>query len=235
MKKATLAFLFLAALHLPSLAQVNIGPMIGLNMANYAIKPTAANNATQLRPGVRAGGVIDIQLSDNASLQTGIAYVQNGFNSSNGAYFKVNTIEMPLTIEFHAHEFFWGGGFFLGLNKGGTAKLYNSRNGLLETYNIKVGKEGGNDLVPVDNGFIVNVGIQFKEGVFWRAHFLKGFVHLDPSSSPGVSVTDYNFGLSIGYFLFYKSELKQKKKAETPMHFNAGPKQSPAPAPKPNN
>jgi hypothetical protein len=198
-----------------AIGQINIGPQIGLNLANYDYKTLDGTKIkTDFKPGVRIGGIIDFKLNNAFHIQTGVSYVQNGYKYQDEVTFRVNTIEIPVSFEFQSRSGFFGGvGFFLGVNTGGRLVVNQ------DNYLLKIGNDTGSNLVPIDNGFHLNVGYQSKNGLFLRVHYLHGLMPLIPFKEGRANATDYNLGITAGYFLFYKPD---KKKGATPKHFNSG-------------
>ncbi len=59
-------------------AQVELGPMIGLNLANSAVEPDEAITDFNIRKGLILGGVIDFNMNDNVAIAVYPVFIMKG-------------------------------------------------------------------------------------------------------------------------------------------------------------
>ncbi|MES2701247.1 MAG: porin family protein [Bacteroidota bacterium] len=217
-------------------ARIGFGPLVGLNISDYNKEIYKKDIKTQLKLGGRLGILFDIPFSNHLSLQPGINYVTNGYKAphyvttgynvplvpAGEIVWIINTVEVPVNLEYKFgdscdNHFFVGGGPFVAWNKGGRLHLRGNNiggsGGPIDTKrDVYVGTAPSDDIKPWDVGFGVNVGYEFKEGLFARAHYQMGFLNLQPTGNDDNALRNYNFGLSIGYFFHTKAKVKNKAK-----------------------
>jgi hypothetical protein len=76
-----------------------LGAEVGLNIANVSITPSQTSNS---RTGLIIGGVLDIGISRNIGVTTGLRYIMKGFQVTNGgATFtdKLNYLDVPVLLK----------------------------------------------------------------------------------------------------------------------------------------
>src|SRR6185437_2570495 len=98
-------------------AQVTYGPEVSLIGSNYTGKEAGQSLNTKSVVSFRAGGVVDIPVSDNFSIQPSLLYVRNGFKSDVvffDATAHVSTLELPINVTYKI-DMRGGDHFFVGL------------------------------------------------------------------------------------------------------------------------
>jgi hypothetical protein len=208
MKKIFLSLLTVAIAATEANAQIAIAPELGLNMANLAFKPSGS---TSMKAGAALGAIVDIGLTDNLFLQPGLFYEMTGCNFSGGS-FNINTITVPVDVEYKLGEagsgrFFFGAGPYLGYNISGTAKGSGS------STSLKIGSDKTDNIKAMDVGLGVNLGYMLASNLYFRGHYQFGFSNLDPSGASGVSTKTSAIGVTIGYYLGGKKSGKKSKGA----------------------
>ncbi len=58
----------------------SFGPEIRLNMADMTLKASSNVQKTTMKPGLAAGGIVDVGLNNHFYLQPGLFYLMNGCN-----------------------------------------------------------------------------------------------------------------------------------------------------------
>ena len=204
MKKIILSLLSVAVLATAANAQIAIAPELGLNMANVAFKPSAS---TSMKAGLGIGAIVDIGLTDNLFLQPGLFYEMTGCNFSGGSY-NVNTIQIPVNIEYKLGEagsgrFFFGVGPYLADNIGGTIKVGSN------STSLKIGSDKANDDIKgMDFGIGLNFGYLLANGFYARAHYQMGMSNLQPGGDANNSIKTSAIGVTVGYYFGHKSAKK---------------------------
>ncbi|WP_161499244.1 porin family protein [Flavipsychrobacter stenotrophus] len=221
MKKMILAAMTLAAAS-TSRGQANLGVEGGLNMANYIQKYGDNIRPSEYVSGVRIGVIIDGAIGRRCFLQSGLSYVQNGtkFYIYNTSYYpvpltmNVNSLVLPVNFIYktgkqYRNHFFVGGGLTFGVNINGSSTtvpktIYNR--------DLRIGSEKTNDLKRLEAGGCINMGIEFKKGLFFRAGYHTGFTNLNPisNSTDAILVKNRNISLTFG-FLIRKTMHKVKR------------------------
>ena len=207
MKKLLLSLLSLMVVTTGAKAQVMFGPEIGGLFSNYTGKEGGSSLESKAKFGLRVGGVADISVGDNFSIQPAVMYVKNGYKASNPAAsvdVSINTLEIPVNVQYKfgkpgGDRFFIGVGPYMGFNLSGHDKVtyYGATNDIT----IKVGNDANNDFIkPLDFGLGLNAGYLLSSNLFVRAHYQHGLVNLQPGGDANNSAFNSNYGLSVGYF-----------------------------------
>lgn len=199
MKKIVLSVLSVGVLATAANAQLIIGPELGLNMANMAIKSKGASWSTSMKAGLAVGASVNFGLTDNIYLQPGLFYLMNGCNAPSSTSINVSTIEIPVNVQYMfgnpgENRFFVGVGPYLGYNVGANMKSGGS------TTTIDIGTDKAKDgLKPIDFGAGINVGYLLASGWFARVHYQFGFSNLDPVSDADNSSKASALGITVGH------------------------------------
>ena len=217
MKAATLSLIILAFFTTSLHAQASFGPEVGGLFSNYQGKSGGNTVPTNARIGLRAGGVVDIGLSNNLCLQSGLFYVMNGYKISEAfvsGSANVNTLEIPilLTLKLSSPDkdrTFVGVGPYIARNLSGSSKANDPYNGNTSS-TMSVGNSSTDDIKPFDFGLCINAGYQISYGLYIRLHYQKGFVNLIPRGNSDNSSENTNYGVSVGYL--FSSGTKSVKK-----------------------
>ena len=231
MKKTILSCLCIILLSAGARAQFTYGPELGFNICNYSIKnPGFISPSTAWVPGVHICGIADYSINDNISLQPGLFFAINGIKYSYSFILysfdfsaHINTIHIPINIIYKAgdpggNRFFFGAGPFAGINLGGSAKISSSAVGFFpgtlfdSSYTLKIGSDRSDDIKRFDFGVDIDAGYQMASGLFFRAHFQKGFLNLVPQGDASNSIKSMSFGISVGYLFGEKTAKKDKNK-----------------------
>lgn len=221
--------LFVGALMIMSsaaFAQMKIAPEIGATMYNHTSKASVAgqsvSSSSDYQPGLRAGAVLDITISDHFSLQPGLFYTLNrtksetsldvgGITTNTKATTMLHAAQLPVYAVYKTGEegsgrFFVGLGGYVAYNIAGTQKVEISSNkggtavGTSVSEKMKFGNSAGDHLRPLDYGPSAMLGYELSNGLYVRGHFNYGLSNLQPQGSSDLSVKSMTFGLSFGYF-----------------------------------
>ncbi len=198
-----------AALAMPASAQ--IGPEIGLNMADLSLKNNGNTVHTGFKPGVGLGLSVDIPFSDHVYFQPGIFYEMTGCKITDqptGKY-NINTLTFPLNFEYKTGEkcgkrFFFGGGPFIGVNNSASYD-FNDYGAIPSVSGVfKIGSTANVDnLKQIDYGLGVNVGYILRNHLYARLHYQLGLAELNPAGNDKNSIKSSGAGITIG-FLFVR-------------------------------
>ncbi len=212
MKKLVLSAI-LISLFAVAHGQLSIAPEAGLNFANMRAGiqtnlPKGGIVHTTIRTGIAAGIIADYRLISRLSLQSGVFYLTNGCNVTGGGYVSVNTIQIPLYIQYGktggGPDFFAGLGPFVGFNFG-----YREQIGGGPVMSYPIGNDTASALKGTDVGLGVNVGLRFAR-LYFRLRAQSGLVNLQPGGDEYNFVRTSSLGVSAGYYIF-KSGKKTKK------------------------
>ncbi len=91
--------IMVSALSVYSQPSLSLGLEGGLNLANVSITPSQTSNS---RTGLIIGGVLDIGISRNIGVTTGLRFTMKGFQVTNqGVTFtdKLNYLEVPALLK----------------------------------------------------------------------------------------------------------------------------------------
>ena len=168
-------------------AQVTYGPVLGLNMANVG---GDESSDYAMKMGFHVGGVVDIGVSDNFSVETGILYSGKGTQSSEESSLKWNIayIDIPVLAKYKMES---GLNFFAGPYVG---FLMSSEltDGTLDL-DIKEYTSG------TDFGMKLGMGFKLESGLAFSAHYGLGLANLNKDSE--YSDTNGVIGISVAYML----------------------------------
>lgn len=221
--------LFVGALMITSsvaFAQMKIAPEIGATMYSHASKLSIAGQSvtgtSDLQPGGRVGGVLDITIADHFSLQPGVFYTLNrtksessttvgSITSSSKSTTMLHAVQVPVYVLYKSGEegsgrFFGGIGGFISYNIAGTEKIETSGSvggttaGTSVSNKMKFGNEAGDNLRPLDYGPSATLGYELGSGLYFRGHFNYGLANILPQGNSDASVKSMTFGISVGYF-----------------------------------
>jgi len=168
-------------------AQVTYGPVLGLNMATVGGDESSSN---AMKMGFHIGGVVDIGVSDNFSVETGIQYSGKGTQDKDESSYKWNLayIDIPVLAKYKMES---GLNFFAGPYVG-----------ILMSSEVT---DGTTDLdvkeftSSTDFGMKLGLGFQMESGLALSAHYGLGLANLykegDDSNTNGV------IGISVAYML----------------------------------
>ncbi len=215
MKKAILSAV-ISAIAFTSKGDVKLGIEGGLNMANYIQRYGNNIRISEYVSGVRIGIIIDGSLGHHCYLQSGLSYVQNGtkfYLYNNASYpiplnMSVNSLVLPINFIYktgktYRNHFFIGGGLYFGANINGVSTTIPKT---IFNRNLSIGSESNNDLKRLEAGGCVNIGVEFKSGLLFRAGYHTGFTNLNPISNTtdAILVKNRNISLTFG-FLIHKT------------------------------
>jgi hypothetical protein len=205
------------------------GPELGLNLTNVSQRANGNKVSTDMIPGLKVGGILDIGVTPSFAIQPGLFFSMKGYQynyrqtivlggfqyqEDYEAKARINYLEVPINFLYKAHwpngTFFIGGGPYVAAAIGGEIDIERKRmllnNGdgktITETWNddIEVGTDGGRDHVtPMDAGLNFTGGYEFNNGIFARANLGFGLMNTRPDGDDDNYMRNMGFGLSIGY------------------------------------
>ncbi len=217
--------LFVIALTMMSpaaFAQMKIAPEIGATMYNHISKVSVAGQSASasgdFQPGLRAGAVLDIAISDHFALQPGIFYTLNRtkaeenttigtITATNKNTILLHAVQVPVYVLYKSGEegsgrFFAGIGGYIAYNIAGTNKIESSgpQGSVSASNKMKFGNDVTDNLRPLDYGPSAMLGYELANGLYFRGHFNYGLANMAPQGNSDVSTKSMTFGLSVGYF-----------------------------------
>lgn len=221
MKKRLVLVLLALVGTLSTYAQVSFGIKAGYNNSSVSGE---GSEFTKRLSGFHAGGIADISLAENFSLQPQLLFIIKGAKSAAyketiaGVEFEVpeqklslNYLELPVNFlykhEVGAGSIFVGAGPYLGFGLSGKLKAGE------EDVDVKFdGKkdsetdangESAVHLKRLDAGANFLAGYELKNGLLFGINYSLGLTNLDPD---GAKSKNNYFGVSVGYLF------KTKKK-----------------------
>jgi len=213
MKKLVLST-FLTIFFASANAQLSIAPEAGLNFANMRVgRETNLLKGgvihTTMRAGIAVGVIADCRIIRNFSLQPGVFYLTNGCKVTGAGYVSVNTIQIPLNIQYGKRtgggpDFFAGLGPFLSINFG-----YKEKMGGDPIMSYPVGNDTGSAIRSTDVGMGINAGVRFSK-LYFRVRGQMGVTNLEPHGDEHNFARSSSLGITAGYYI-YRSGKKAKK------------------------
>lgn len=205
------------------------GPELGLNLTSMAYRVNDNKMSTDMLPGLKVGGVLDIGVTPSFAIQPGLYFSQKGFRNDytvmvmmGGLQYRdefdvkmrINYLEIPINFLYKAHwpngTFFLGGGPYVAMAMGGEAEIERKRSiavgndgrSTTDTWtdDVEVGTDGARDHVtPMDAGLNVTGGYEFNSGLFLRGNLGMGLVNVRPDGDDDTFMRNYGVGFSVGY------------------------------------
>ena len=157
---------FLVTFISSSTSQVRLGLKAGLNLSSQNYDNFGFEPDTKLLPGIMFGGIVEFGLGEKFSLGTGLQYHGKGAKISNGTdevKYTINSLQIPLQIQFHSNGFFGAVGPYLGFAIGG--KLTDSG----DTEDLNFGSSEDDDFSQSDYGINIEAGYEFGANKNLRA------------------------------------------------------------------
>ena len=173
---------------------LSLGLEGGLNLGNVSITPSQTSNS---RTGLIIGGVLDIGISRNIGVTTGLRYTMKGFQITNGgATFtdKLNYLEVPalLKVKFPLTEVkpYLVGGPVLGIRVSASEEQSNGT----QTADV----DASSAYESIDFGLLFGGGLDFnianKTDLFIQAGYAFGLSNIWKQTT---TVTVKNYGIQI--------------------------------------
>lgn len=223
MKKQVVLVLLALAGTLSTYAQVSFGLKAGYNNAGLSVEDGA--NLSRLS-GFHAGGIADISLAENFSLQPQLLFIMKGAKQkayketimgveveSPASKTTLNYLELPVNFlykhEVGAGKIFVGAGPYVGFGLSGKVKADGSdEEGKIKFDGKKESEvEAGDDtymhLKRIDAGANVLAGYELKNGLLFSVNYSLGLTNIDPD---GAKSKNNYFGISVGYLFNAKKK-----------------------------
>lgn len=188
------ALLAVSTISVYSQPTLSLGLEGGLNLANVSITPSQTSNS---RTGLIIGGVLDIGISRNIGVTTGLRFTMKGFQITNGgATFtdKLNYLEVPalLKVKFPLTEVkpYLVGGPILGIRVSASEEQSNGT----QTADV----DASSAYETIDFGLLFGGGLDFnvanKTDLFIQAGYGFGLSNIWKQTT---TVTVKNYGIQI--------------------------------------
>lgn len=188
------ALLALSTISVYSQPTLSLGLEGGLNLANVSITPSQTSNS---RTGLIIGGVLDIGISRNIGVTTGLRYSMKGFQVTNGGVTftdKLNYLEVPalLKVKFPLTEIkpYLVGGPVLGIRVSASEEQSNGT----QTADV----DASSAYESIDFGLLFGGGLDFnvanKTDLFIQAGYAFGLSNIWKQTT---TATVKNYGIQI--------------------------------------
>lgn len=222
MKKQVVLVLLALVATLSTYAQVSFGLKAGYNNASISVEDGGNNSRLS---GFHAGGIADISLAENFSLQPQLLFIMKGTKQKGyketiagvdvnipGSKLTLNYLELPVNFlykhEVGAGKIFVGAGPYLGFGISGKSKVDDSdADGKVKfdgkkSEDIEAGDEDMH-LKRIDAGANVLAGYELKNGLLFSVNYSLGLTNIDPD---GAKSKNNYFGISVGYLFNAKKK-----------------------------
>ncbi len=203
-KKISLFVLCFSLSFTQTYAQKHLGLEVGLNMSTFSETGGSPNMAYNRLYGLRIGAIMDFPVSDYISIQPGLLFSMMGADQPQYAYqggisphtvMRLDYMHIPLNIlgklSVGQGKLVLGGGPYVSVGVNGTLKTDDVT---IDSLTYKGGSHGllfGHSLdklALVELGINLNIGYEFKNGLFFRLGYNYG---LKPINNYG-TVADRN-------------------------------------------
>jgi hypothetical protein len=199
-------------------AQISIAPEVGVNLSNASVSTNIfGNNAidTKMKPGLKAGAVVDIPIVGGLFVQPGAFFSMKGYKVTSSATVlgittetkgtsALNYLEIPVNLGYRytisdAGSVFVTAGPYLGYAFSGKVKQKSTVNGNTVTdteTDIDFGSDD-TEMKPLDFGLNFSAGYQLPMGLYVRAQYGLGLSDL--SNTNLASHKNRVLAFSLGY------------------------------------
>jgi len=210
MKKLLLVFV-ICAMSLPLLAQISVGPTLGLNFAKQTIEGGGIKIKSNGVTGIVLGAEAELPINDGIFLNTGLLLSIKGATYNDGTEedkIKLSYLEIPIKGIYKAEvggvSIYGSAGFYVGFGIGGewqyTDSEYPEDN---ESESIQWGSATNDDFKGFDFGFGIGGGLIFdlndrpmKAGFVYDL----GLSNIEPIT--GGTIKNKTFSIRLTYSLF---------------------------------
>jgi hypothetical protein len=226
MKKAFLSLTALTATAMMAQAQVELGVVAGGNLSHPSYELAGNSIDHKWAPGFYVGGIVDIALHKNFSIQPGLQLSYKPYYSkdevtlgpitttskiSTNPYFLEVPINLVGKVEVGNGKAFVNVGPYLAYGIFGkqksdiTVKVGNSSTNTTNDESIKWGSEEstftkrGDDLKPFDFGLNFGLGYEFNNGFLVNGGYQLGLTNLAPTSNGNTHYKNGMLKLGVGY------------------------------------
>lgn len=163
------------------------------------------------------GGYADIRMAGRFYVQPGLFYTLNGGSEvtfdqvtryPHGVI--INMIEVPLTFAYKTGTIRSKARFTIGV--GGYAG-YNA-GAAINSIDLRIGDNDTNDIKRIDAGACMNVGVEIRNGLFFRLKSQWGLLDMQPAATGPAIYTESHI-LTIGYLIGNRDRHYKTRRAGT--------------------
>ncbi len=204
-------------------AQVTLAPEVGAILYNQTAKATtngrSMTKSNSFEPGLRAGALVDLGISEHFSVQPGVFYVLNrttrrdkvsggGANFNSSTSLTVHAVQVPVYAVYKtgtegSGRFFAGLGGYITYHIAGSRKFEGPNAGggigVRLTRSMTFGDNQIDDLRRLDFGPAAMLGYQLANGLYIKGQYQYGLANMQPIGNSNFSIKSMSFGLSVGY------------------------------------
>jgi hypothetical protein len=203
----------------PVKAQVGFATEMGLNRCDMNFRVNGNLYNTDTKSGLALGGIVHCAMGNNFFVESGLFYLSNGCMVPGAGNIKINTIQMPLNIDYissiaqdHGIHGFGGISPYIAYNMNGTgadgtALKIGSKKG--DAYG-----KGGDDLKALYYGIGVNVGSILPMGLYVRVRYQISLTNLLPGGDDKNSIYSYSACVTMGYIFNYRSRVTEHSNSD---------------------
>lgn len=214
-KNLVTAMLLLAVLSLQA-QTTSFGIKGGANSNTFYLKSEGTGGSDSryslTKPGFHIGGIVNLQFSNNFSLQPQLLFVNKGGKiklSGSETDFNFYTIDVPLNLLYHYNGFFIGAG--PNFSYGVSAKGKVTGDPEIDLYEDDA-LGAGTNFKRFEVGANATLGYRFPSGFMFSTNYTPGLTDIvDEASGSTGTITSHNsfWGFSIGY-MFGGDKSKKK-------------------------
>lgn len=205
MKKLLLSAVALLVASL-SFGQAKWGIIAGPNFSSVTAKQsTGSKETTKILTGIRAGVTVDIPLSDEFYIGTGLLYAGKGGKFKDAGDMKITLGYLQLPVNFMFKPEVGNGwivlaaGPYVAYGLGGKYKDTPPEFSPEDDVDAFGDEAGLGKLKRFDAGANVNIGYEMRSGLFFGLNTDLGLVNIYDNTSGGRRFKNTSFGVSVGY------------------------------------
>jgi len=191
-------------------AQVLVGPYIGLNLSTATGNNSSGNN---YRPGLNAGLAIDLGLSKNFFIETGLGYDMKGTGYDNTTTTTISGVDYTYENSGHTTYSYLsipvllmikGGNLFVQAGPNFSALVGQSNSNTTTTTSggtsnsVETSSSSVSGSNTIDYGLDLGIGLQSNQGAFIRLGSVIGLGNVDKASSSN-TIHNLLFQISLGW------------------------------------
>lgn len=207
MRIRILLFFCTAAL-VPQLWAQQVGLTGGINISSMHFSPPPSAYSTDVKvsskAGIMFGSLLDIPLTKNSCVETGLIYDMKGLKLSGHELelrYTYHYLDIPLYFRYSYKGIFAAVGPYIGVALNGKVKLISVDTSLSEK--IPIGSDPNSDGIKrMDAGINIKAGYELSNGFFFMLKYGLGLANVEPA----VHTTEHFYMLTMGMGFYFNSK-----------------------------
>jgi len=207
MKKAILFAAAAVTLATGAKAQgIKLGVEAGINLSSIHEKIDlgngSASGSSSMKPGLRAGVIVDLGITSQFSIQPGVFFSQMGGKDKDSSDVKTgySYIQVPVNAVYNFNV--GAGKLFVGIGPYAAYAVHGKVSGDGYSAKVGIGSDANDRLKPMDFGVDAIVGYTSPVGLYVKAGYNLGLANTLPGGTSDFKTSNMGFMFTVGYMFF---------------------------------